>query len=754
MIVNRSIGFTLLAISSLLFSQADSKIIACSGGDEDSDDYFYTFFDPENTGVESYFFLDNYLISPEIETEDANTAEWITYLNDGNNNGKRDWSYFIHHINADTYKELIAHRAPSIEVPDAALACTFIIEQPKFRPAKDYLLFAKEAEKYTDYYTNWWEEKPAPDDGIYPMQEQAKKGLKTSLDPFLKQRYGFQLQRLYFQNGQYQEAVDLYKKELVQLTASPSISERSAGFLSASYYALQDYTTANLMYARQFAQNLNSRSALWSFHVQDENEWKQTLQKATTKEDKIALWFMLGYYSDPLRAMKEIYPLDPNCGSFKILMSRAINAEEQHKIRFNTDGYWSPYSKIDFDPELTGEPLYEFAKKVNTELLVNDRCFWNVAAAHLAYLKGDNNACKEWLSKASLCQPTQVQKTQIKITTILNDLSKNKLDKAGEPELVSNLNWLFQNTKPDSEKVSKTGHTLRYMLIDLSKRYAEAGNEIYAELLGCQQNWTYLFHSNFYSSEERTQQMLDLIRKKDKSVLERLLVNNYAFNEKDVVDWQTILLVYKDDLDAASKKAAEPGEFNDANFPGDPFVIHIQDCHDCDHAVGNNAEWTKSNLIDKMIELKQKIAKNENMAESAYKLGNAYYNITEYGNTRAMYASNIAQYQPTEINEYDDNPRPVVINIFNMAHAKKYYSLAYKYETNRERKAELCWLLAKCELNDFYNGDVEIPEKLKKLPKVEFVLGPHSKEFAMNYKDTKYYKEALKQCGYFRKIAK
>jgi hypothetical protein len=64
----------------------------------------------------------------------------------------------------------------------------------------------------------------------------------------------------------------------------------------------------------------------------------------------------------------------------------------------------------------------------------------------------------------------------------------------------------------------------------------------------------------------------------------------------------------------------------------DPFVIHINDCHDCDFEA-YPTDLTKLDLAEKMVALKS-LAKTDalNRAQIYHELGNAYYNISYWGN--------------------------------------------------------------------------------------------------------------------------
>ncbi|MCX5746028.1 MAG: hypothetical protein NT062_26415, partial [Proteobacteria bacterium] len=155
----------------------------------------------------------------------------------------------------------------------------------------------------------------------------------------------------------------------------------------------------------------------------------------------------------------------------------------------------------------------------------------------------------------------------------------------------------------------------------------------------------------------------------------------------------------------------------------DPFVIHIMDCHDCDHEQYANAKWTNVSLAARLVEL-AKVAggQGEPAAEAALALGNALYNATWHGNARVLTEGT---HQTTH----------------DATQAERWYKRAFDLSKNRELKAKAAFLASKAELGTAIgaNFDANMPLPLAKQ------WFPVVKTFA----DTKYYKEVLKECGTF-----
>jgi len=90
----------------------------------------------------------------------------------------------------------------------------------------------------------------------------------------------------------------------------------------------------------------------------------------------------------------------------------------------------------------------------------------------------------------------------------------------------------------------------------------------------------------------------------------------------------------------------------------------------------------------------------------------------------------------------------------NMKLPAKYYRLALKASQNDEQKAKCHYMLAKCERNEWYNSNFYNNEQNEF--KEDFLIPLSSlTEFKLlkQYPNTKFYKEAINECGYFEKYA-
>jgi hypothetical protein len=135
-----------------------------------------------------------------------------------------------------------------------------------------------------------------------------------------------------------------------------------------------------------------------------------------------------------------------------------------------------------------------------------------------------------------------------------------------------------------------------------------------------------------------------------------------------------------------------------------------------------------------------------NPYDNAMLLANVYYSITYFGSSRVFYDCKVYQ-----LNDYDRNYtyRAQYKNdgfrdkLTDMTMAKIYYNIALSAAKTPEQKAKCFYMLAKCERNEWYNaGNGNEPGRDFTAWKNFTYLKPYSK--------TAYYKEIIKECGYFR----
>ena len=180
-----------------------------------------------------------------------------------------------------------------------------------------------------------------------------------------------------------------------------------------------------------------------------------------------------------------------------------------------------------------------------------------------------------------------------------------------------------------------------------------------------------------------------------------------------------------------------------------PFTGNIKDCNDCDHAKPQTKKYSQLEFLATIQIMQNKVAKNEDVYTNALLLGNAFYNITHFGNARLFYEGNIIGYSSSP-HYFNEKYKQIITNC---SLAKKYYEMAFSAAKNNEQKAKCQYLLAKCERNEYYNKRYDTAEKWwnEEYNTLYFISWNGFKNLKTSYNKTNYYKEVLAECGYFEK---
>jgi hypothetical protein len=557
------------------------------------------------------------------------------------------------------------------------------------------------------------------------------KEFTAAKDAFIKERYWFQLVRSYFFNEPAQKAADFFESNEKAFPKN-DMYYRSMAYAAGAYRKLNNYSKANYYYSKVYdGSNALKTVAHFSFHPQEENDWKATLALCANNDEKVTLWQMLGiFYSDGKRAMEEIYTLNPRSEKLNLLLTRAINVEEQ---RFGSGDGYGEY-KFTIKKDSIDKVLYAFVQRIAQAGNTNEPYMWYMAAGYLDMLRGqtDKAAASYKLAEKKLPKEEGAQ-AQLRLLKLINTIaSTSTADSKLEQTILPDLDWLVNQGQ--STQI-RTSAGLGWIKETLSARYKKQQELVKA---ACFNNY-----QDFYDEDKNIEAMKSFLNKPGKTPYELLYAKLYPLKVNDLLEYQAIQLTYKNKLNEAITKMEQAA--GTTVLPGNPFNGRIQDCHDCDHEAPQKIKYTKLSLLKKMKDMEDKINAGADVYTNAMLLANAFYNITWYGNARAFYQSNVDESFYNYVNSYDNPPS-------SMELATKYYSLALNAAKTNEQKAKCHYMLAKCERNKYYD------EKI--FHNKDYLNEDHGNQpdfLAWNgfvslkqYANTQFYKEAIRECGYFR----
>ena len=160
---------------------------------------------------------------------EANTKEWSAYLGQAISTSSLDY---------------LLQKAEKRSIDSALTASGGNARLTTFLR---YLQLAKQAETYSlNHVSGWYDyqeqkkEKPSFDNAAF------RKACITNMakaEPFVRQRYLFQLQRNYFFYGSPQESIDFYLQHEKELTPG-TMYYRTMAYAAGSYYRQKNYTKA------------------------------------------------------------------------------------------------------------------------------------------------------------------------------------------------------------------------------------------------------------------------------------------------------------------------------------------------------------------------------------------------------------------------------------------------------------------------------------------------------------------------------
>ncbi len=572
----------------------------------------------------------------------------------------------------------------------------------------------------------------------FKVISQVEKLYNESKNPFLKNRYWFQTMKAYFYSGNKQSAITFFDKTKASVPVN-ALYYRALSYVAGAHYSRKNYGTSNYLYSVVFDKSPELRTvATYNFHPQEQQDFAASLALAKSPDEKAALWALFGYYADENTAIREIYKLNPASPHLDYLLTRLVNKEE---VSLNASTF---KSADDYRRTIKNQLNKDALALVNTlakEEKTAKPYLWNLAAGYFNILAGNYAEATQHLDKVEKKAPKSDMATrQLRLMRLMNALSATmRMDTQAESKLLPELTWLYNTVTKNTDDVFRYHHALDWSKRFVASLYKSQQNAVFAELFDR--------NESFYRTTTNTELMKQFLAKSVKSPWENLAVSIYEINLSDIFEYQSIISAYAGNLDAAITYMEQAPGAKDTELQGNPFNGKIKDCHDCDHAAVQKTKYTKLSFLKKMKEMKALVDSNQDVYNNALLLGNAYYNMSYFGNARMFYYGDIVNQYGNYIDKYY---QPM---LFSCATASQYYQKAFDVAANPEQKAKCAYMLAKCERNEFYATKYHSQESFYDEPEVSFLAWNGFKKLKTEYAATKYYKEVINECGYFRKYA-
>ena len=754
--------FSILLISSALVL-ITSIVLACAGGD-DFADYFNSFFAPETSNLpaskpffrsvhtfygDGEYYYDNYEKNANnIHLMDSvNIEDWKTFFSGKVTTG--DLKYIVYKSRIGEIDTCIFYLKNNTYVIKDYLKNNGLMKYEDKAVVKDFLFyqgFAKRCEPFATYQKIWWYENDTldPRKDLATMQKLisgGQKSLQSNKSAFIKQRYAFQIIRLMYQAGMHKEAVAYFDENNDLFLPKITIYYRSLGYLAASKYKLGNFSEANYLYSIIFDNcELMKKSSYLSFHPQNESDWLGAMNLAKTQREKEVLWHLLGIHVDPFRAMTEIYKLDPKSEFLDLLLVRAVNINEEEFIK--NQSYWEAKEKSNaFNTDKVDTKMLDFIEKVATTGNTSKPYLWHLAAGYLNLIRGNYKPAETYFVNAeSAAAKDNLVAEQIKAFRLISMIEQYTKPNTKTEEILSKeLSWIGSSIHHPALRKECINN---WALSRLSEKYQAWGDSIKAQCLDNNRN------SLFYSSKKNVDDLIAFMDKPAKTNFETFILGVYPYKKATLINYKAIDLIYKYKFEDAIAMIDICPDAGKAELPADPFVIHINDCHDCDFAAKKDRVYTNYTFLKRLVELQKKAeTEPENAADYYFKLANGLYNMTFFGNAHSVFESPLINLHVGYISWGDDDSEISAYRpYFDCSKAMEYYEKAINASTDNEFKAKCCFMASKCEQNQYYITKTFTGNNILK-------NGNYFKQLKNNFSKTKYYQEVINECGYFKKYA-
>lgn len=730
-------------------------IHACGGGDWYEDWYYFgsSNFAPEAFVDNSYSPL---FLSGEVfygigfddqhnsRFNTAITADWENYLKGSMSaatvkfflieNSKKDVKNLENYYSSNNENESTAKWKPIFNLMDK-----------KSRAFIHFLYLAKKVET-TSVAEQHWSYDPVKVKVFSDWETIAKieKEYNNSSSDFLKNRYWFQLMKAYFYSDDKQKAIDFFDKTSEKVVKN-TLYYRALGYYAGVYYKRKDYAKSNYLYSKLFDKCPEMRVVTaYSFHPQEEKDWNESLALAKNNQEKAALWAIHGYYKDEFNAIAAIFDLDPSSEHLNYLLTRLVNKQE-NKISDNYKELSVAENKKARESKMETSVL-GLVRKIASSNTTNKPYLWSIALGYLQSLNGEYaNADKTYDAVASKLPQTPLADGQLRILRFVNNLNKIiKINSSTEKTILQDLNWIYNELPNQKIENLRFYNALNGSKAYLAALYKAQKNDVMSEL--------FVPTDDFYDNNKNLEAMKDFLSSQNKTPMEALATGIYSLKLHDINRFQAVEAAFADNIPEAIAFMRQTDSVQHQELLGNPFNGNIKDCHDCEHTAYQKRKFTQIEFLNIIKEMEGKLAQNEDVYNNSLLLGNAFYNISHFGNARLFYEGSIVGYGSNPAYFREGIRKMIVSSVV----PKKYYQKAFEAATTKEQKAKCVYMLSKCERNEYYDKIFYSQNKnWWDYNDVGVNLSARNgfRTLQKDYSDTKYYQEVIAECGSFSRFA-
>lgn len=710
-----SVNTRLLAVLSALITSA-IIILACAGGDDyvntriNQDVFIPSKFRVLGFSYNSYNWNFQEDLSAVINQE--NISDWKAYLN-------------------QSISEEMLYQAVYVDsIKDIELAMSNLKSTEKHYTRQyafyNYLKLAKKSESYANTYFDWWSENPRPyqERDARALNKEIESAFLQANDDFMKGKYWFQwVRNLYFQK-KYSESIALYDKYATKFNGLTAW--RALGYKAACIYKQGRFSESNRIYAQQLVSRPGAiHSIHFSYHPLEMDAFLELVNTTDDVQEKVALWMLQGTYTDEVASSEAIYALDPNSEYLELLLGRILSITDNGN---------------EFPRELDIPRAIRVYERIVLEGKRNELNKIKTGLAYLYFLDHRDQEAEALFADLKT-RPNLPQELQDEIRMMNVLLFADQIDRHSQ-NFYNDMNWLKAKSLEDNwESPIRYYGAFDYAVTAMAGAYREKGEDQKAMML--------YPNADELSNQANLASWLGYLNQKSTSIEMTFLQSFSCLNADQVEERLAVNMIKSGQLETGAAMMHKSSSGANKHILGDPFSFRIRDCHDCDHEEYGTfgVPYTKVMVADVLVQTNKHLLEKPTF-EDAIRLGNAFYNFSYSGNARIFSWCDFPAYgmlDSWESSAYfsDGNWEPQeFLYSYDVELAKHYYQQALKIATDDNERAVATYLLAKCELVDFYNNPPEDNQS-------DFIAGQYFMELK-KYNKTPFFDQVIEECGYFR----
>ncbi|MFL5728231.1 MAG: hypothetical protein ACJ75J_01985, partial [Cytophagaceae bacterium] len=345
---------------------------------------------------------------------------------------------------------------------------------------------------------------------------------------------------------------------------------------------------------------------------------------------------------------------------------------------------------------------------------VKNPALWKLAAAHLSFMAGKYRTAENLIDQVRNEKSVNpAMKFQIALTdAMIVFYSDSVIDDQSEAKIFERIQELLTY----KNRIAKFDQLYSHFLLALSKKYEMAGNIEKAGLLqskhdiamrynynkGCDYAYSYFYYLDDHARPQDVKNIVSLIDRKNKTPYEKFLTDSVMRHRERLLDLCGTLYLREDLLEQAYGAYSQiPDSFWITDqysykiyLNSNPFYTDYMPNDMHTKRVGDTICYNKTEFVRKLIEIKRKADSGKDRGKYYFLLGNAYYNMSYYGNSWMM-----TKYWWSGGEDYELKRSKSNDVYYGCEKSKRYYLKAMEYSGNKALAALSCRMAGKCEMH-------------------------------------------------------